>query len=55
MATRKPRMATTVPIAQRSGTKDEVRSALNRATRNRGRGVATASDETFLQVWNETS
>jgi hypothetical protein len=27
---------------------------LNRATRKSGRHVATASDGTFLYVWNET-
>jgi hypothetical protein len=27
---------------------------LNRATRKHGRTVATASDGTFLYVWNET-
>ena len=32
----------------------KVRSALNRATRNGSRNVATASDGTFLYVWNET-
>ena len=34
--------------------KDKVRSALNRATRKSGRSVATASDGTYLYVWNET-
>jgi hypothetical protein len=34
--------------------KERVRSALNRATRKNGRSVATASDSTFLYVWNET-
>ena len=33
--------------------KEKVRSALNRATRKGGRHVATASDDTFLYVWNE--
>jgi hypothetical protein len=33
--------------------KAKVRSALNRATRQGGRTVATASDDTFLYVWNE--
>ena len=43
-----------VPLAQLQESKEKVRSALNRATRKRGRSVATASDETFLYVWNET-
>ena len=47
-------VALKVPLAQLSDTKENVRSALNRATRKRGRHVATASDDTFLYVWNET-
>jgi hypothetical protein len=43
-----------VPLEQLTESKEKVRSALNRATRKRGRRVATASDETFLYVWNET-
>ena len=43
-----------VPLAQLAESKEKVRSALNRATRKRGRSVATASDSTFLYVWNET-
>jgi hypothetical protein len=44
-----------VPLAQLTESKEKVRSALNRATRKRGHKVATASDETFLYVWNEPS
>ena len=47
-------VALKVPLAQLSDSKEKVRSALNRATRKGGRQVATASDETFLYVWNET-
>ena len=47
-------VALKVPLADLAETKEKVRSALNRATRNRGRNVATASDGTFLYVWNET-
>ena len=43
-----------VPLAQLTETKERVRSALNRATRKKGRKVATASDDIFLYVWNET-
>jgi hypothetical protein len=43
-----------VPLAQLAESKEKVRSALNRATRTTGRHVATASDDTFLYVWNET-
>jgi hypothetical protein len=48
-------VALKVPLAQLTESKEKVRSALNRATRKSGRGVATASDGTFLYVWNETS
>jgi hypothetical protein len=43
-----------VPLAQLTESKEKVRSALNRATRKRGHNVATASDDAFLYVWNET-
>ena len=41
-----------VPLAELVESKERVRSALNRATRKAGRRVATASDTTFLYVWN---
>jgi hypothetical protein len=41
-----------VPLAGLAQSKEKVRSALNRATRKAGRKVATASDATFLYVWN---
>jgi hypothetical protein len=41
-----------VPLAELGDTKENVRSALNRATRKSGRNVATATDENFLYVWN---
>ena len=41
-----------VPLADLADGKEKVRSALNRATRKAGRSVATASDGTFLYVWN---
>ena len=47
-------VALKVPLAQLTDSKEKVRSALNRATRKGGRSVATASDGTFLYVWNET-
>ena len=43
-----------VPLAGLLLSKEKVRSALNRATRKAGRTVATASDDTFLYVWNVT-
>ena len=47
-------VALKVPLAQLTSSKENVRSALNRASRKGGRTVATASDGTFLYVWNET-
>jgi hypothetical protein len=41
-----------VPLADLGDTKQNVRSALNRATRNAKRNVATATDENFLYIWN---
>ena len=48
-------VALKVPLVQLKESKEKVRSALNRATRKRGHTVATASDDTFLYVWNEPS
>jgi hypothetical protein len=41
-----------VPLAELGNTKENVRSALNRATRKANRNVATATDGSFLYVWN---
>jgi len=41
-----------VPLADLAASKEKIRSALNRATRKAGRMVATATDATFLYVWN---
>ena len=46
-------VALKVPLKGLLESKERVRSALNRATRKSGRRVATASDDTFLYVWNE--
>jgi hypothetical protein len=43
-----------VPLADLGDSKENVRSALNRATRQANLKVATATDETFLYVWNAT-
>ena len=48
-------VALKVPLAQLVDSKENVRSALNRATRKSHRNVATASDDQFLYVWNETA
>jgi hypothetical protein len=41
-----------VPLSALPDTKENIRSALNRATRQRGLDVATSSDAEFLYVWN---
>jgi DNA helicase TIP49 (TBP-interacting protein) len=41
-----------IPLAELAESKEKVRSALNRASRKAARKVATASDATFLYVWN---
>jgi len=41
-----------VPLADLGNTKENVRSALNRASRNAKLNVATATDTDFLYVWN---
>jgi hypothetical protein len=43
-----------VPLAELPDSKAKIRSALNRASRKAGRRVATASDDAYLYVWNET-
>ena len=43
-----------VPLSELSESKENVRSALNRATRKSGRIVATATDANYLYVWNES-
>lgn len=40
-----------VPLAELPDSKENIRSALNRATRQRGMEVATSSDADFLYVW----
>jgi hypothetical protein len=46
-------IALKVPLAELADSKEKIRSALNRATRKAGRNVATATDATFLYVWNQ--
>jgi hypothetical protein len=47
-------VALKVPLAELEESKENVRSALNRAIHKGGRNVATASDANFLYVWNES-
>lgn len=41
-----------IPIEDLGDTKENVRSALNRATRKIGHTVSTAADDKFFYVWN---
>jgi DNA helicase TIP49 (TBP-interacting protein) len=43
-----------VPLVELAESKEKVRSALNRASRKANRKVATASDSSFLYIWNVT-
>jgi hypothetical protein len=47
-------VALKVPLAGLTEGKENVRSALNRAIHKGGRHVSTATDATFLYVWNES-
>jgi TusA-related sulfurtransferase len=40
-----------IPLTALPDSKENIRSALNRATRQRGMEVATSSDTEFLYVW----
>lgn len=40
-----------VPLEQLPDTKENIRSALNRATREKGISVSTSSDDDFLYIW----
>ena len=40
-----------VPLAELPDSKENIRSALNRATRQRGIEVSTSSDTDFLYIW----
>ncbi len=40
-----------IPISSLPSSKENIRSALNRATRQRGVEVATASDDEYLYIW----
>ena len=48
-------VALKVPLAELEETKENVRSALNRAIHKGRRQVATASDADYLYVWNEAT
>jgi hypothetical protein len=42
-----------IPLTALPDSKENIRSALNRATRQRGMDVATSSDAEFLYVWKQ--
>jgi len=47
----KPGTAMKIPLAELPDTKENIRSALSRATKQRQIEVATSSDDNFLYVW----
>ena len=46
-------VALKIPLKELEESKENVRSALNRAVHKGSRSVSTASDTDFLYVWNE--
>jgi hypothetical protein len=47
----KPQTALKVPLSALPDSKENIRSALNRATRHLGIDVATSSDAEYLYIW----
>ncbi|MBS1806026.1 MAG: hypothetical protein JST28_22005 [Acidobacteria bacterium] len=46
-----PEHALKVPLAELPDSKENIRSALNRATRQLGLEISTSSDSEFLYIW----
>jgi hypothetical protein len=46
-----PNRALKLPLSELPDTKENIRSALNRATRKKGLNVVTSSDENYLYAW----
>lgn len=46
-----PDRALRVPLEALPDSKENIRSALNRATHQRGMNIATSSDSEFLYIW----
>ena len=46
-----PGSALKIPFSALPDTKENIRSALNRATHQRGMEIATSSDAEFLYIW----
>ena len=47
----RPGQALKIPLAELPDTKENIRSALNRAARIKGLDVATSSDKDYFYVW----
>ncbi len=50
-----PGSALKIPLSDLPDSKENIRSALSRATRQRGMNVGTSSDADYLYVWNAAS
>ena len=50
----KPGTALKIPLSALPDSKENIRSALNRATRQKGISVETSSDATHLYVWKSS-
>jgi TusA-related sulfurtransferase len=46
-----PGRALKIPLSELPDSKENIRSALNRVTRQRKMGVATSGDDTYFYVW----
>ncbi len=44
-----------IPLSELPDSKENIRAALSRATRQKNIEIATSSDEDFLYVWNSKS
>lgn len=51
LAELEPSSAMKIPLSELPDSKENIRSALNRATRERDLNVATSSDSDYLYVW----
>lgn len=49
-----PDRALKIPLTELPDSKENIRSALNRATRQRGIAISTSSDSSFLYIWKTT-
>jgi hypothetical protein len=54
LAQLEPDRALKVPLAELPDSKENIRSALNRATRQQALEIATSSDADFLYIWKCT-